>query len=236
MIQTITLGGKNLADFGVVVSGEGTYDAPERSVTEEVVPGRNGTLLIDNGRFENVVVTYPAAIVQNFQRNMEGLRNYIQSVKGYIRLEDSYHPDVFYLAMPTGGISVKTSGYMNREGQFDLEFTRKPQRFLKSGENVIRMTATGNVYNPTAFDALPLVRIWGNGTVLFGGTSVTWSGPSIYVDIDCDIQDAYYMGSNMNQYIQLSGYDFPKLEPGETQITIGEGVTSVEITPRWWIL
>lgn len=236
MIQTITLGGKNLADFGVVVSGEGTYDAPERSVTEEVVPGRNGTLLIDNGRFENVVVTYPAAIVQNFQRNMEGLRNYIQSVKGYIRLEDSYHPDVFYLAMPTGGISVKTSGYMNREGQFDLEFTRKPQRFLKSGENVIRMTATGNVYNPTAFDALPLVRIWGNGTVMFGGTSVTWSGPSSYVDIDCDIQDAYYMGTNMNQYIQLSGYDFPKLEPGQTRVTIGEGVTSVEITPRWWIL
>lgn len=236
MIQTITFGGKNLADFGVVVSGEGTYDAPERSVTEEIVPGRNGTLLIDNGRFENVIVTYPAAIVQDFPRNMEGLRSFLQSIKGYARLEDSYHPDVYYLAMPTGGISVKTSGYMNREGQFDLEFTRKPQRFLKSGEGAISLTSTGYIYNPTLFDALPMIRIYGNGSVTIGSNTVAWSGPSSYVDLDCDIQDAYYMGSNMNQYIQLSGYDFPKLEPGQTQITLGEGVTRVDITPRWWIL
>ena len=236
MIQTLTINGTNLADFGVIVSGEGTYGAPERSVTEEVVPGRNGTLLIDNGRYENVVVTYPAFIVQDFHKNIEGLRNFLQSIKGYARLEDSYHPDTFCLAMPTGGITVKTSGRMNREGQFDLEFTRKPQRFLRAGETVIRLTSTQSIYNPTRFDARPLIRITGNGTVTIGTLQVTWSGPSSYVDLDCDIQDAYYMGSNMNQYITLSGYDFPKFEPGETQIRLGDGVTRVDITPRWWIL
>ena len=236
MIQTITFGGKNLADFGVVVSGEETYNAPERSFSEEVVPGRNGTLLIDNGRFENVVVTYPAAIVENFPQRMAGLRSYLQSFKGYARLEDSYHPDVYYMAMPTGGLSVKTSGYMNREGQFDIEFTRKPQRFLRSGEGTVTYNATGKIYNPTLFDALPLIRIYGNGTLTVGTTSVTWSGASAYVDVDCDIQDAFYLGSNMNQYITLSGYNFPKLGPGETQITLGDGITKVEITPRWWIL
>ena len=236
MIQTLTFNGKNLADFGVIVSGEGTFDAPERSVTEEVVPGRNGTLLIDNGRFENVVVTYPAFIVQDFQRNIEGLRSFLQSIKGYARLEDSYHPDTFCMAMPTGGISVKTSGYMNREGKFDLEFTRKPQRFLRSGESVITLTADQKIYNPTQFDARPLIRITGNGKVTVGSVEITWSGSSSYVDVDCDVQDAYYMGSNMNNYIQLSTNDFPKLDPGATQITLGTGVTRVDITPRWWIL
>ena len=124
----------------------------------------------------------------------------------------------------------------NLSVQFDIEFTRKPQRFLRSGEGVVTYNATGKIYNPTLFDALPLIRIYGNGTLTVGTTSVTWSGASAYVDVDCDIQDAFYLGSNMNQYITLSGYNVPKLVPGETQITLGDGIAKVEITPRWWIL
>ena len=235
-MSTITFGGRNLADFGVFISGEGTYGAPERSVTEEVVPGRNGTLVIDNGRFENLMVTYPAFIIEDFPQRIEGLRNYLSSIKGYARLEDSYHPDVFCLASFASGIDVKTSGRYNREGQFDLAFNRKPQRFLKSGEFNVTYTASGSIFNATRFTARPLIRITGNGKVTVGSVEITWSGSSSYVDVDCDVQDAYYMGSNMNNYIQLSTNDFPKLEPGATQITLGTGVTRVDITPRWWIL
>lgn len=236
MRSTIIFGGKNLSEFDTYISGEGTFGAPQRSVREEVVPGRNGSLIIDNGRYENEVVSYPAYIVTNFKRNIEGLRSYLLSVKGYARLEDSYHPDVYCLAALSGGIDVKTSGRYNHEGQFTLEFNRKPQRFLKSGEEVIAFEQSGLIYNPTLFDALPMIRIYGNGSITIGSVEVEWNGPSSYVDLDCDIQDAYYMGSNMNQYIQMSGYDFPKLQPGETQIILGDGVTRAEIIPRWWIL
>ena len=233
----IIFDGYNFEDYGVVVSGSGTWNMPERRTVKDVIPGKHGALITDSGEFENVEIPYPAWIARGFaERYEEFSRMLALHTDKYYRLEDSYHPDVFYLAMPTGGISVKTSGYMNREGQFDLEFTRKPQRFLKTGEEVISLTQGGTIYNPTLFDALPLIRIYGTGTVTIGSVEVAWNGPSSYVDLDCDIQDAYYMGSNMNQYIQLSGYDFPKLEPGETQIILGTGITRVDITPRWWIL
>lgn len=232
MIQTLTIGGRNLADFGVYISGEGTYNAPERSITEEVVPGRNGSLIIDNGRYQNIEVSYPAFIIRDFPRNMAGLRSYLASLRGYSRLEDSYHPDEYRMAALSGGIDVQTSGYMNREGQFTLTFNCKPQRFLRSGEYAIPVTSGATVYNPTLFDAKPLIRVYGKGSITVNGETMEWSGSSEYVDIDCDIQDCYYMGANMNNYV--TG-DFPVLSPGDNVIAF-TGSTSVRITPRWWIL
>lgn len=232
MIQTLTIGGRNLADFGVYISGEGTYNAPERSITEEIVPGRNGSLIIDNGRYQNIEVSYPAFIIRDFPRNMAGLRSYLASLRGYSRLEDSYHPDEYRMAALSGGIDVQTSGYMNREGQFTLTFNCKPQRFLRSGEYAIPVTSGATVYNPTLFDAKPLIRVYGKGSITVNGETMEWSGSSEYVDIDCDIQDCYYMGANMNNYV--TG-DFPVLSPGDNVIAF-TGSTSVRITPRWWIL
>lgn len=232
MIQTLTIGGRNLADFGVYISGEGTYNAPERSITEEVVPGRNGSLIIDNGRYQNIEVSYPAFIIRDFPRNMAGLRSYLASLRGYSRLEDSYHPDEYRMAALSGGIDVQTSGYMNREGQFTLTFNCKPQRFLRSGEYAIPVTSGATVYNPTLFDAKPIIRVYGKGSITVNGETMEWSGSSEYVDIDCDIQDCYYMGANMNNYV--TG-DFPVLSPGDNVIAF-TGSTSVRITPRWWIL
>lgn len=232
MIQTLTIGRRNLADFGVYISGEGTYNAPERSITEEIVPGRNGSLIIDNGRYQNIEVTYPAFIIRDFPRNMAGLRSYLASLRGYARLEDSYHPDEYRMAALSGGIAVQTSGYMNREGQFDLTFNCKPQRFLRSGEYAVPVASGMVVYNPTLFEAKPIIRIYGNGSVTLNGETLTWTGSSEYVDIDCDIQDCYYMGANMNAYVEGG---FPVLKTGENIVGI-EGSTSVRITPRWWTI
>lgn len=232
MIQTLTIGGRNLADFGVYISGEGTYNAPERSITEEIVPGRNGFLIIDNGRYQNIEVNYPAFIINDFPRNMSGMRSYLASLRGYTRIEDSYHPDEYRMGALIGGISVQTSGYMNREGRFNLTFSCKPQRFLRSGEYAIPVTTGMKIYNPTLFDAKPIIRIYGNGSVTLNGETMNWSGPSEYVDIDCDIQDCYYMGTNMNSYVEG---DFPVLSPGENTITF-TGSTSIRVTPRWWII
>lgn len=232
MIQTLTIGGRNLADFGVYISGEGTYNAPERSITEEIVPGRDGFLIIDNGRYQNIEVNYPAFIINDFPRNMSGMRSYLASLRGYTRIEDSYHPDEYRMGALIGGISVQTSGYMNREGRFNLTFSCKPQRFLRSGEYAIPVTTGMKIYNPTLFDAKPIIRIYGNGSVTLNGETMNWSGPSEYVDIDCDIQDCYYMGTNMNSYVEG---DFPVLSPGENTITF-TGSTSVRVTPRWWII
>lgn len=233
-MSRLTYNGRNLSEFGVMLSGEGTYNAPSRAVTEQAVPGRNGTLLIDGGRFDNIEVTYPCFIPENFNVNMSSLRDFLMSIQGYARLSDSYHTDEFRLAAVSGGIGVETSGRYNTHGQFDLTFNCKPQRFLTSGETAQSFDADGSITNPTSFESKPLIRIIGTGTVGIGSVNITFDGSTPYVDLDCDIQDAYYGATNKNSSVTFTPNRFPTLAAGATGITVGSGITEVSITPRWY--
>lgn len=232
MINYLTYDGKSLRDYGVYVNGTYTFSAPQRNITKVVIPGRNGTLTIDNKRFENIEVTYEAFIIREFVENIEGLRNYLSTAAGYRRLEETYHPDEFRMARFVSGLSVTATPLM-REGNFTLKFDCMPQRFLKSGEIPVEFTAAGSIFNPTLQQAKPLLRVWGNGTVGIGSATLTIADTTNYTDIDCESMDAYYGATNRNS--NISG-TFPVLEPGANGVALGGSITKVQITPRWWIL
>ena len=232
MINYLTYDGKSLRDYGVYVNGTYTFSAPQRNITKVVIPGRNGTLTIDNKRFENIEVTYEAFIIREFVENIEGLRNYLSTAAGYRRLEETYHPDEFRMARFVSGLSVTATPLM-REGNFTLKFDCMPQRFLKSGEIPVEFTAAGSIFNPTLQQAKPMLRVWGNGTVGIGSATLTIADTTNYTDIDCESMDAYYGATNRNS--NISG-TFPVLEPGANGVALGGSITKVQITPRWWIL
>lgn len=220
-------------DFGVYISGQGTFTAPVREYSMQPVPGRNGDLIGSNTRLENTEVTYPAFIYTNFRENLRNLRGFLLSRIGYFRLEDTYHPDEFRLAVYKGGLSPEVLD-RNQAGQFDLTFEVKPQRFLKSGELVQTMTASGKISNPSHFPAAPLLRVYGAGQLGIGSDTITITAADVYTDIDCDIMEAYKGTVNKNEFVEFTGNDFPTLKPGDNNISLGTGITRVDITPRWW--
>lgn len=226
--------GKNSRDFGVWISGGGTFDAPARETELVSIPGRNGNLFIDKGRYGNINLTYPAFISRNFYHRIEGFRDFMTSQIGYKRLEDTYHPEEYRLAAYAGGLKVSTSP-RNLAGSFSLEFNCQPQRFLKVGDLPVTFTANGALFNPTSFPAKPLIRAYGTGTVTIAGVSVRVTAASGYTDIDCELMDAYKGSVNCNNNIVLVNGEFPVIPPGESAVTIS-GFSSVEITPRWWRL
>lgn len=227
--------GKSSLDFGVRITGDGIYDSPKRDYEIQSVPGRSGDLVFDNHRFENVKLTYQAGIVKNFRDNVAVLRSFLLTRTGYKRLEDTYHPDEFRLAMFEGPLEVE--GIRDIAGKFNLEFNCKPQRFLKSGENTYAYTAGSSIKNNTLFPAKPMIRIFGNGTVSIGSKTIEVTDNSYpYLDVDCENMDAFYGQTNCNDKITLTSGDFPELFPGDNGITLGSGITRVELIPRWWII
>lgn len=231
MENFLIFNGKSSADFGVWISGGGTFNAPSRDADVETVPGRNGTLIFDNGRYNNISVVYPAFISRQFAQRIDAFRAFMASQTGYQRLEDSYHPEEFRLASFRNGIEVSTA-VRNLGGTFDIEFDCKPQRFLKSGEKLTAYASGAKIINPTQFEALPIIRASGNGSITLNGKTITISGNSGLIYIDCDLQDAYNGSINKNGYITPT---FPKLSPGSNTLTYS-GVTNVAVMPRWWTL
>lgn len=231
----IRFAGKNLSEFGVVLSSPEIHGAPSRDITAVNVPGKNGALTLDNGRFNNLTVQYHAGIKRPVNDNLENLRNFLLSKTGYQRLEDSYHKDQFRLGIYSGPFSPTVS-VRNRIGGVDLSFNCKPQRFLKSGEREVEYTSNGVLCNKQLTVAKPLVRVYGTGTLTIGDETITINSSHGYTDIDCDIMDAFMGSTNCNGNITLSSGEFFRLEPGDNGINFSSGITKVIITPRWWIL
>lgn len=137
MKNFFTFNGQSSLDFGVTISGGGTFDSPARSMEAVSVPGRNGDLMVDNGRYDNVEITYQAFIAKDFRKNFDAFRAWMLSNPGYHRLEDTYHPTEFREAAFISSLNPEMVGTYCRAGEFEITFNCKPQRFLKTGEEQI---------------------------------------------------------------------------------------------------
>lgn len=219
--------------FGVYINGQGTFSSPARSYNLISIPSRNGDLVGLDTRLENVELTYNAFIYTNFNSNIESLRAFLLSHNGYYKLSDTYHPNEYRMALYQGPLTPDVT-QKNDAGQFDLTFICKPQRFLTSGDTVTTVTASTTITNPTKFDSQPLLRVYGTGELEVGGVTITISTASTYTDIDCEMMDCFKGTASKNQYVSFSSNDFPVLVSGSNVITLGAGITKVEITPRWW--
>lgn len=230
--------GKSLADFGVHVSGDSVFSAPERVYDTVEVPGRNGSLHIDEGRFKSITLKYPAFIADDFRYNMASFRNFMLSRVGEKRLEDTYHPDEFRLAVFKGPLDIEA--ILLRGANFDIEFECTGERFLKEGERDWTFTKSGTIINPTYFPSKPLIRVYGQGTLGVGENTIKISKHSYsYIDIDCKLMDAYYGATNCNKYVSLSvpsGKSYVELDSGSNGISLGSGITKVIIWPKWWMV
>lgn len=240
----VIVDGKSLSDFGVYVSGDRTFNAPERDYEVIEVPGRSGDLYYDNGRFKNRLLSYTGWIDERVSVNIEGLRNFLYAKPGYRRIEDSYHPSEYYLGYYVGPfdpsmVMIQNSKFGGDEaGAFELSFSCKPQRFLKSGELPISLTEAAFVNNPTGMIAKPLLRVYGNGKFKMGGYTVEITDSTFdYIDLDCEMCECYCKGNNANSKVTLTPENtFPVLNPGNTYVYLGDGITKVVIYPRWWII
>lgn len=236
MRHFLTYAGRSTHEFGIFISGESTYSAPERNVTSQEVAGRNGSLLFDLGNFKNIAVKYPSYITENMPARIRDFLNFAGGQIGYQRLEDTYHPYEYRMARFKANPTITTSGYMNRSGKFTLEFDCKPQRFLKSGEMPIELSADTTIFNRTEFDSKPLLRIYGTGagTVGIGSETITITAIDDYVDIDCEIMDAFKGSTNCNPNVSFT--DDIVLKSGDSGIALTGDITSITIIPRWFII
>ena len=175
MRHSITFGGVNSADYGIYIGGEGTFNAPERDVEMISIPGRDGAFALDKGRFENIEVKYTVINQEpdlaTFSANLEGFRNALCSQRGYQRLEDTFHPDEYRMAVFADKFEVKPIEY-NTAAEFDIVFDCKPQRYLTDGETAVSVDDGDTLTNPTLFEAHPLLMVEGYGAIALNGYNI----------------------------------------------------------------
>lgn len=234
----IIFNGVSSKDYDIQVEHPPGYQTPARDYEVIHIPGRNGDLVIDNGSYQNVKRSYQIAIgdlEKDFTSMANSIAEWLNSASGYARLEDSYEPEYYRMAMFQDEVSIEN--ILQHAGRATIDFNCKPQRFFKSGENPLRLSNPTTLFNPTRFHSLPCITVHGsgNGILGIGVYRISISNISGAIILDSDIQDAYYGTVNRNSDIMLSN-GFPELIPGENDITWEGGISYVEVIPRWWTL
>jgi phage-related protein len=232
----IVYGGGSSSDYGIVVSEAPSFDKPTKRSNVFNVQGRNGSIIFQDGSFDDVTRSYKVWVAKDnndLADKVNAVSAWLYSKSGYQRLEDSFEPDVFRLAYFNG--SGNFSNELMSYGETTLSFTCRPERFLKSGEQEIEVQNGDSIFNPTMFDAKPLIHIEGSEVVAFNisGTAIV-ANISDFINIDCDRLDAYRLPSeNRNAYISET---FPKIQSGANTIGITGTVSKVTITPRFYTI
>lgn len=232
----ITWAGINSDTLGLTVERYPARPRPAKKYSVISIPGRNGDLYVevDTGAYSNCTQYYDIGIrgkAEGLPMAARSVTDWLYSPVGYQRLEDSYEPDVFRMAYFAGPLDVENM--LNILGRASIEFSCKPQRFLKSGESSVAVTS--GIYNPTAFPALPIINITGSGAgrLQVGEYVIEILSLDGSITLDSETQNAYRGTTNLNSTI--SAPEFPQLIAGDNEITY-TGAWTIEIIPRWWTL
>lgn len=229
--------GARSIDKGLTVEQCPSFVTGQRSVEKITVPGRSGELVIDTGAYGNYTQPYEIWFKDKRRGTTRAARDIAQwllSGTGYLRLEDTYDPEVFRLAMFTGPLDVEN--WMLMAGRATLQFDCQPQRWLKDGQNPISVESGQRLLNAWQ-PALPLIQVTGTGegSLTVGGSTFTISDMPGGITLDSETQDAFFGTQNLNNNVQVNG-GYPVLQAGETAVSFSGGITAVKITPRWWSL
>ena len=157
-----TFDGVDSKQYGVFITDVKVFGAPVRDVESVSIPGRNGDLLIDHGRYENIDVVYSAVIhdIENFTTIMANFRAALASKIGYKRLSDDINIGEYRLATFKDGLDVSTLN--KKTGQFDITFNCKPQRYFLEGETP-RLLVQNMVPSTTKTETGSIVSIESDG-------------------------------------------------------------------------
>lgn len=240
--------GTSTKDVGMVVEHYPSIIIPQKNQEVQVVPGRNGNIVIPNGSFANYEQSYQvfldAKYIGKLEQVMPKVSEWLLGNDGYQRLEDSYFPDFYRLAYYSGGTEFVS--FFNEYGEGTLTFNCAPEKYYKYGDFDISLENGVVLKNPTVFPAKPTIRITPSGTssdvvltFTTDGTANTFtikSGAFDYGTVGIDVKDhrAFHGTTNLNRYIEGT-YENIVLK-GQTTITWTGNVSRVLMRPRWWTI
>lgn len=231
-IETLTYQSVPTDGAGYVLEKTG-FMVADRDHDKVIVPGMDGELTLDNGRWENTDGAYKCAVAKDYGAKKLTLQRWLAALGGgYGKLSDTEELTTFRMARFK---SIKEKRvWADVAAVLEITFDCMPQRFLNSGAQEASVASGSVLTNPTDQVAFPLIVITGSGdgTLTVNGQDYAIRSIATSVTLDCKTRRAYSGTTPKDNTV--AGY--PVLIPGENTISFSGGITAVSIKPRWWQL
>ena len=240
MIPYIQFNNLKSTDFDLFVAEKGSYIGACRDIQKISIPGKNGDLIIDNGKYNNVKVSYKLSVINktftSFGELTRKIKAWLCKSTNYYVLTDSYEPEYFRYASFDGEINPQQEFLQG--GNISINFDCKPFKYSFQGQEIVQLNSPGTITNPEEFPSKPLIKIYGNGNITLNINNDSFNLKNIneFITLDFDLLMAYKNLENLNKNVSgtdMTSFDF---KPGDNQISWNGSVAKIEIIPRWCCL
>ena len=216
---------------GIIVAKMPHPKKAQMRYTEYQVRGRNGALHSFEG-YDTFDITCRLMLVDSNVENRQWINNWASGTGKLITSDD---PIKAYNASVLREINwMRDEGYKGYWDTAEITFTCQPI-IVEAIDREVTFTQSGSINNIGTIESSPLIKVNGSGNCSFavGDYSISISGVTSGVPVYIDCENGYvYTASGA---MSMTG-EFPVLGLGTTTITVGSGVSSLVITPRWgWV-
>ena len=227
----VIINNQNTKNLGFALKGRPNIPSANKRYESTEVEGRDGSLTRFIG-YEDLKfsLTFNVLFQSDIKQKLREIKGVLAQA-GTLSFDDAPN---FYYKIKQAQIS-ETESVIKASGVFSVEFIAEPYEYETS--------ATGNysvksftIANKTTTTALPVIKIYGTGTVVLNinGRGITITGLTSDITLDSELQEAY-TGLTTNMNSSMNG-EFPVLKIGSNTITWTGTVTKVEIDPKWrWL-
>lgn len=228
-MNSFTFNGHSSAEFGLFVSNKKIYSMPARDVSFIAVPGRNGDIVMDNNRYENVIVSYTIGL-KNISGKIKSIKSWLAQ-PGYCELTDTYQPG--YVRMACFASSLDVDEMINNVGTAVVTFSCKPFMYTEAGRGSYTISATTSFQNPESFPCYPKFTVYGSGNLTFyvNSRAFTINDVSNSVVVDGEMMCVFTGNTLKNNAISFT--EFPSFSPGNNTVSLGQNVTRITVNPRY---
>lgn len=218
--------------MGLKVAKDVMLSSPARAVESVAVDGRDGTLTLDRGRYDNVDWNIPVILLNN-----EDIEQRLTDITDWLLTDVRFHdflwdsdPDFVYRAMCHQQYNVQR--LLRTVGKTIINFKMHQIKYLHTALTERAITNNTNVQNPYNIHAKPRFRILGGGHITIGvrNTQLVLRGIAGGCIVDSESQTITSLDGRITLFDRMYS-SFPVLQPGNNVITFPNNI-QVFITPR----
>lgn len=211
--------------MGVILKALPPITRPNRRTEQITIPGRNGTLTVDEGAYDAISISLECYLKAGYDPRK--VTRWLEE-SGEITFSDE--KDKFYKARIVNTIPLTRIFKLTREFIIQLEL----QPFAYSKEKFVKKYKEGVVHTLVIDEAnanmYPYIKLYGTGEIdltINGNTMII--KPDEYIELNCELQIAYKGEKSENDKVYGA---FFSLIPGRNTISIFGEYTELEIEYR----
>jgi len=222
--------------MGLTIGTGISYPAPSRDIEFIDIAGRDGSVVVDKNRYEDV--TWKIPVILNLESNTD-VEQRITQITNWLLTDVRYHdflwssdPDFIYRAMCHQQYNVDR--LLRTLGKAIINFRLHPVKYLSAALTERQVTNNTNIVNPYNIAAKPRMRILGsnNITIRVRNSELRLQGiANGGCIVDSESQTITSLDGQRTIFERMTSYPFPELLPGNNNITVPSGV-QLHMVPR----